>query len=156
MYRLFEGPARILGVRDGRRNCKGFEGLRGSVERGNPGWVPTIAQGREVEISSLQAELRLALQSYDMEIRDLPPKLWTAIRERQAFTLVEGSDPVNLAYKGRIPAEDLVANVIRHEQCALCLEQVEVFVIHNGRLLNSGKKLALPQIPIYPGINSPI
>src|SRR5438132_4597142 len=26
MYRLFTGPTRILGVRDQRRNCKGFEG----------------------------------------------------------------------------------------------------------------------------------
>jgi hypothetical protein len=26
MFRLFAGPARILGVRDGWRNCKGFDG----------------------------------------------------------------------------------------------------------------------------------
>src|SRR5712692_6734419 len=38
MYRLFRGPARILGVRNGVHNCKGFEGPAGSVERGTPGF----------------------------------------------------------------------------------------------------------------------
>ena len=37
MYRLFTGPARILGIRDRRRNCKGFDGEPGTEERGNPG-----------------------------------------------------------------------------------------------------------------------
>jgi hypothetical protein len=37
MYRLFAGAARILGIRDRRRNCKGFDGELGTVERGTPG-----------------------------------------------------------------------------------------------------------------------
>ena len=45
MYRLFEGPARILGVRDGKKNCKGFEGAPGSSERGTPGFMPTGGVG---------------------------------------------------------------------------------------------------------------
>jgi hypothetical protein len=39
MYRLFTGPARILGVHDGKRNCKGFEGQQDTVERGTPGFI---------------------------------------------------------------------------------------------------------------------
>jgi hypothetical protein len=35
------------------------------------------------------------------------------------------------------------------------LEQVDFYVIHNGRLLNEGKKLALPPITPYPGLDSP-
>jgi len=58
MYRLFSGMTRILGVKEGRRNCMGFEGLPESVERGTPGWVPSAAEGRDVEISSWRAELR--------------------------------------------------------------------------------------------------
>src|SRR6266550_2304190 len=56
MYRLYAGPARILGVRDRRRNCKGFDGAPGTEERGNPGWIPSVGNGREVEISSFDAE----------------------------------------------------------------------------------------------------
>jgi len=156
MYRLFEGAARILGVRDGRRNCKGFEGLPGTVDRGNPGWVPSVAEGREVEISSFEAELRRALQPYDLDLRDLPPKVSLAVKERKAFTLVEAVAPLGLLYKGRIDAEDVVSKVIRHDQCTLCLEQVEFYAIHNGRHLNEGKKLSLPPIPPYLGLEGPI
>src|SRR5213592_1895749 len=64
MYRLFGGPARILGVRERRRNCKGFDGEPGTVERGTPGWIPSLSVGRDVEISSFEAEVRQALRPY--------------------------------------------------------------------------------------------
>jgi hypothetical protein len=154
MYRLFVGPTRILGVSNRRRNCKGFDGESGSVERGTPGWIPNLAGGREVEISSFDAELRAALEPYGIDFQDLPPSMRRALSERQAFTLVEGKEPVNL-YKGRIDVEDLVAKVARHDQSTLCLEQVDFYVLHNGRMLNEGKRLALPPITPYPGLDTP-
>lgn len=155
LYRLFTGVARILGVRDGRRNCKGFEGDAGTVERGNPGWIPNVAAGREVEISSFEAELLAALEGYDMTSDELPPRVAAAIKSRHAFTLVEGQDPVGV-YKGRIDAEDMLNKVVRHEQSTLCLEQVDFFAIHNGQLLNDGKRLSLPPVTPYPGFESPL
>jgi hypothetical protein len=155
MYRLFSGPTRILGVRDGSRNCKGFEGAAGTVERGTPGWVPNLAEGREVEISSFDAELRNALDPYNAALTDLPERMRVAIHARQAFTLVEGQEPADV-YKGRIDVEDLLAKVVRNEQSTLCLEQVDFFVIHNGRLVNDGKRLRLPAIGPYPGLEAPI
>jgi hypothetical protein len=155
MYRLFTGPTHILGVRDHRRNCRGFEGEPGTEERGTPGWIPSLVAGREVEISSFQAELRTALQPFDVTVDDLPEPVRAAIGARTAFTLVEGVDPKGL-YKGRIDAEDLIAKVVRHEQSTLCLEQVDFFVMHNGRLRNDGKRLRLPLITPYPGLESPL
>lgn len=155
MYRLFTGPARILGVRDRRRNCKGFEGEPGTVERGTPGWVPSTSAGREVEISSLEGELRQALAPYDTTFDDLPASIRAAIRARQSFTLVEGEQPTGL-YKGRIDAQDVIGKVTRHEQSTLCLQQVDFFAIHNGRLLNDGQKLQLPPIAPYPGLEVPV
>jgi hypothetical protein len=154
MYRLFTGMSRIIGVSEGRRNCQGFEGLAGSVDRGTPGWIPNIAGGREVEISSFDAELRAALEPYGLTIQDLPPRLKAAINSRKAFTLVEGESPTGL-YKGRIDVEDLLAKVVRHEQSVLCLEQVEFYALHNGRMLNDGKRLQLPPITPYPGLDAP-
>lgn len=154
MFRFFGGIARILGLRDRRRNCKGFEGPGASVERGTPGWIPTVAAGREVEISSLEAELRQALAPYGLTDADLPERVRNAIKTRQAFTLVEGEDPTGF-YKGRIDSDDLIQRVVRHEQSTLCLEQVDFFAIHNGRILNEGKKLTLPPITPYPGLDSP-
>lgn len=155
MYRLFKGPARILGVREGRRNCKGFEGVSGTVERGTPGWIPNLPAGRDVEISSLDAELGGALSNYDAAIDDLPKPVRTAIQARKAFTLVEGEGPEQL-YKSRIDADDFIGKITRHDQATLCLEQVDFYVVHNGRLANDGKPLRLPSISPYPGLDSPI
>lgn len=154
MFRLFTGPTRILGVRDRRRNCQGFIGASGTVQRGTPGWIPSLAAGRDVEISSFDAELRTALKPYGIAIDDLPLGARAAVIARQAFTLVEGEEPIGM-YKGRIDADDLIAKVIRHEQSTLCLEQVDVFAFHNSRLLNEGKKLVLPPIAPYPDLESP-
>ncbi len=155
MFRLFTGPARILGVRDRRRNCKGFDGAPGSVERGTPGWIPSLSAGRDVEISSLDAEIRQALEPYGVTLIQLPGRIGDAITGRQAFTLVEGTEPTML-YKGRIDADDLISKIVRHEQSTLCLEQVDFYAIHNGRFLNDGKKLVLPPITPYPGLDSPV
>src|SRR5882724_8986996 len=50
MYRLFTGSASIVGVREGKKNRKGFEGPAGSVDRGTPGFMPDAANGREVPV----------------------------------------------------------------------------------------------------------
>ena len=155
MYRLFSGPARILGIRDRHRNCKGFDGEVGTVERGTPGWMPNLAAGRDVEISSFEAELRQALEPYGLSIANLPKPLRAAIAGRKSFTLVEGELPSGL-YKGQIDADEFLGKVVRHEQSTLCLEQVDVYAIHNGRVQNEGKKLELPLIMPYPGIDSPV
>ncbi len=68
--------------------------------------------------------------------------------------MVEGERPA-LIYKGRVDADDLIAKLVRHEQSALCLEQVSLFAIHNGHALNDGKRLTLPTIPPHPGMESP-
>ncbi len=154
MFRLFSGPTCILGVRNRRLNCKGLDGEPGSVERGTPGWVPSVNAGREVEISSLEAELRRALEPYGVTPEDLPAPVRSAIKARQAFTLVEGEQPFGL-YKGRIDAHDLIAKVGRHEQSTLCLQQVDFFAMHNSRMLNDGQKLMLPPITPYPGLEAP-
>src|SRR5215467_2255850 len=154
MFRLFKGPARIIGVRDRKRNCKGFEGEAGTVERGTPGWIPNLAGGRDVEISSLEAELNSVLAPYNMKIDGLPKSVRDAVSARQAFTLVEGEYPEEL-YKGRIDADDLAAKLVRHDQATLCLEQVAFYAMHNGQLLNGGNRLALPLITPYPGLDSP-
>jgi len=72
-----------------------------------------------------------------------------AITARKNFTLVEGESPIGL-YRGQIDAEDFVAKAVRHQQSTLCLEQIQVFAIHNGRVLNEGKKLELPTIFLIP------
>src|SRR5207302_5405556 len=63
-------------------NCKGFDGDVGTVERGTPGWMPNLAAGRDIEISSFEAELRQALEPYGLSIASLPGPLRSAITAR--------------------------------------------------------------------------
>lgn len=154
LYAWFTGQCRILGVSVTRRSCKGFEGARDSEVRGTPGWIPSVAEGREVDIVSVEAELRMALEGYGISAEDLPEKVLAAIRVRGAFTLVEGVGAIH-QYKERFDAEELVGKVLRHEQMTLVLDQVQVFALHNGVLMNAGKALSLPPIPPYPGLETP-
>lgn len=154
MHRLFGGPARILGVREGKRNCKGFEGPASSVERGTPGFVPDAASGREVPIASFDKELEAALAPFGIELADLPDVVREAILEREAFTLVEGVDPFEL-FRGRINEEELVRKTIRHEQSTLALQQMRIYAMHNGYAMAGGAPLELPAIPPYPGLEGP-
>ena len=85
----------------------------------------------------------------------MPGPLRKAVTARKSFTLVEGEAPLML-YKGQVDADEFMAKVVRHGQTTVCLEQVDVFAIHNGRVLNEGKKLELPPIIPYPGIDSPV
>lgn len=155
MYRLFRGPARILGVRDKRLNCKGFLGPSNSLERGIPGFMPDIAAGRDLTIVSCEAEVVKALEPYGVAFDELPKDVQDAIRVRQAFTLVEGIDPVDI-YKDRILAEDLVHKIIRHDQSTLAIQQLRLYVAHNDRLINSGKSLEPEVISPYPGFERPV
>lgn len=154
LYAMFEGQCRFLGVNEGKRNGKGFEGPPLSEERGTPGWIPSEAMGRDVVVASVTAELNEALRPYNLTVSDLPAIMQKAIQERGAFTLVEGTSPTGL-YKGRIDSTDLVSGLLRHEQATLVVEQMDVFAVHNGTFLNNGKPLQLPEIPPYPGLELP-
>ena len=150
MYRLFSGRARILGVKDGKLNCKGFEGPAQSLDRGFPRFLPDEESARELPISKMEAQLAEALRPYNIRIEELPAALQDAIRTRRSFTLVEGVGP-NL-YKGRINVKDLIAKLLRHDQVTAVIEQVRIFATHNGRPFNGGSPLQLEAIEPYPGL----
>jgi hypothetical protein len=158
LYRLFRGCARIFGVRSGKANCKGFEGSPASVERGTPGFVPDSSQGKERTIRSVDEELTTSLKPYGIKSADLPTEVLKAIHAREAFTLVEGVDPLDFSpvWGGRISAEDLIQKVLRHEQSTLPIEQMRVFAVHNGLVLNSGNPLRLEDIQPHVGFEAPL
>jgi hypothetical protein len=155
MYRLFDGLARVLGVREKKLNCKGFEGPPNSLGRGTPGFMPTTASGCDLPIVSWEAELANALEPFDLVFADLPKEVQDAIHQREAFTLVEGVEPRGL-YKGRIDAEDLVQKFLRHDQSTLAVQQLRAYAAHNGRFLNCGKPLELEIIAPYAGFEQPV
>lgn len=154
MYKMFKGPARLLGLSERTRNCMGFEGPSGSLERGTPGFIPSKIEGREVRDVNWKVELNIALRSFGVDFDDLPDKVKNSLLRRERFTLVEGEDPLNL-YRGRIDADDLLQKLSRHEQATLVFEQTQIYAIHNGVSVNAGKALALEEIAPYPALEGP-
>ncbi len=155
MFKMFQGAATILGVRDQRKNCKGFEGSPDTVERGTPGFMPDVASGCDLEIGPWEPILERALKAYDVRVDELPDELQQAIHERNAFTLVQGVEPVRL-YRDRIDVDDLLHKLLRHDQSTLAVQQLRLYAIHNGRLLNGGRPLELDPIAPHPGFEEPL
>jgi hypothetical protein len=153
LFRMFSGEARLLGVREGKRSCKGFEGALGSKERGTPGFMPNVASGRQAPVSALLAELDDVLKPYRLSHTNLPRPLLSAIRQRDAFTIAEGLAPKDV-WRGRIQAEDLIQGTLLHEQASIVIEQIRVYAIHNGATLNAGKPLELDAIAPFPGFET--
>jgi hypothetical protein len=152
LYRMFSGEARLLGVKDGRRNCRGFEGAPGK-ERGTPGFMPTTAAGREAPIASITAELDEVLKPYALSHNELPKPLLSAIKQRGAFTLAEGVGAKDI-WRGRVQADDLIQSTLLQEQATIVIEQVQVYTIHNGNVLYAGKPLQLESIVPHPGFET--
>lgn len=153
LFRMFSGEARLLGVKEGKRNCKGFEGAQRSKERGTPGFMPTTAAGCEAPIVSITAELDEVLKPYRLTHNELPKPLFSAIKQRGAFTLAEGVEPRDI-WRDRIPVEDLVQGTLLHEQATIVIEEVRVYAIHNGDILNGGKSLELEPITPHPSFET--
>ncbi|HUS13137.1 MAG TPA: hypothetical protein VMZ30_21880 [Pyrinomonadaceae bacterium] len=154
MFSLFTGPSRILGIADRTRNCQGFDGPAQTLDRGTPGFMPSVAEGREVHDVDCKSELQRALAPYGLEFDDLPGDFRKVVERRQRFTLVEGEKPVD-SYRGRIDAQTLIPKVLRHDQTMLAVQQTKIYAIHNGVTLNVGKPLELEAIHPYPGLEGP-
>jgi len=149
MYNLFMGPARILGVQNDIKNCKGFVGERDTEERGTPGFMPSIQGGKNASTSFLD-EIADVLEPYDLTLHDLPEDVKGALSQRCAFTLVEGIRPKGYE---KIPVEDLIQKIIKNPQALSPLEQLNVYVFHNGLMVNEKKPLQIEPLPPYPGFD---
>jgi hypothetical protein len=95
------------------------------------------------------------LEPYDIRVEELPDEMQQALRAREAFTLLEGIDPIDI-YLGRIDAESLAEKVLRHDQATLAVQQLRLYAAHNGRLIRGGRPLELEPIKPYPGFENPI
>jgi len=154
MYRMFSGPARLLGVRDGHLNAKGFDGPDDSVDRGRPGFMPSRAEAESAPTGPWQKVLDDVLAPYGLKFNKLPAPVREALRHRGSFTLVEGENPKD-TFQGRIPTENLIQRLIRHDQSTYALEQMRVYVAHDGAILFDGEPLKLEEVPPYQDFESP-
>lgn len=154
MYRMFSGPARLLGVRDSQLNAKGFDGPDDSVDRGRPGFIPSRAEAERAPTGPWQKTLDDVLAPYGLKFSKLPAPVRAALTHREAFTLVEGQEPKDV-FEGRIRIDNLIQRLTRHDQSTYALEQMRVFAAHNGTILFDGEPLKLEEVVPYEGFETP-
>jgi hypothetical protein len=154
MYRMFRGKTRLLGVKDDLRNARGFSGPANTLERGIPGTMPDDLHGRNAPAASTLIELNASLKPFGIVASDLPSEVQRTILTRKAFTLVEGVDPITFG-SGRAHAEALVEKMLREDQSTIAIQQLKLYAIHDGKLLNDGKPLQLEPIPPYEKFERP-
>lgn len=154
MYSRFRGPTYILGIKDEKRNCKGFVGPNDSLERGIPGFIPNQSLGKDASIDKLwDDELVEQLVDFGLDFASLPNDVKTTLKARKAFTIVCGINPIDWGKKADV--KNFIKKVSRHPQSTLALKQVKFYAYHNGKILFNGKPLELEPIPPYPGIEGP-
>lgn len=148
MTQMFDDRSYVHTVKNGLGNVYGTVG--GSIHLG---YFPDRIKGKDFGVDDVRSELDLALQEIGLRTSELPDAALQALDRRQGFTLAVGRGAKG--YGGRIPAQQLLDNLVEHPQMRTTLEMCEVYAIVNGTPANSGDALALPEIPPLPGAETP-
>jgi hypothetical protein len=148
MTQMFERYSLLHTVADGKGNRYGVQG--GSIRFG---YIPDRKIGRDFPVADPRKELDLALSHTGYTVDSLPDFARQALADVEGFTLVTGLGP--RGYEKTIPFSRLVESLLEHPQMLLTLQLCAVYVLHNGRAVNGGKPLALPDIEPMKGAEEP-
>lgn len=142
MTQMFTEHAVFHTVRDGK-------GCRYGVKGGEAkfGYVPSPDEGRDYSVSNLEVELDKALAPLHLTVSKLPQPAKEALSRACGFTLVRGVGPKY--FESKIRMTDLVEQVKNYAQMVKTLEYCQVFVIHNGHLIDI-------EMPLRPSAIEPI
>jgi hypothetical protein len=145
---MFDHYALLHTVRQGRGNRYGV--VAGSFRFG---YIPDRDEGRDFLVADLAKELDRVLADVGCSVRSLPKRAQEALQMAHGFTLVTGVAPKG--YGDKIPVHHLVELLEEHPQMIRTLEVCNVYVVLNGRTIDEGKALALPEIGPIEGAEAP-
>jgi hypothetical protein len=148
MTQMFEDRAYLYTVKGGLGNVYGTAG--GSIKLG---YFPDRKRGKDFAVMNVKEELGKALGEIGLNVGDLPSAARTALEKRKGFTLVVGRGAKG--YNPRVPAVQLLGDLIEHTQMRRTLEMCSVYAVVQRKLYNQGKPLKLPEIPPLPGAEEP-
>lgn len=149
MTQMFTDRSYIHTVKDGKGCIYGTIG--GSIRLG---YFPDRTQGQDFEVSDVRAELARALDEIGVNLDDLPSSALETLDKRQGFTLTVGRGAKGYD-TGRVPTAQLMDDLVGHPQMRRTLEMCAVYWLANGKLMNDGERLSLPDIPPLPGAEEP-
>lgn len=148
MTQMFEDRAYLHTVKDGLGNVYGTIG--GSIHLG---YFPERTTGKDFAVTDVKAELERALGEVELSVAHLPQAALEALEKRQGFTLIAGRGAKG--YGSRVPAQQLVDDLVEHPQMRMTLEMCKVYAVANKKLAKDGNPLTLPEIPPLPGAETP-
>jgi hypothetical protein len=148
MTQMFDDRAYLYTVKNKLANVYGT--AEGSVHLG---YFPDRERGRNIRVRNVEAELNRALGEIGLSLDHLPEVAVKALKKRRGFTLIVGRGAKG--YTPRIPAPQLLADLVEHPQMRMTLELCSVYAIVQRKLYNQGRPLELPDIRPLPGAEEP-
>lgn len=149
MTQMFTDRAYLYSVSNGL-GCQ-YGTVAGSAQFG---YFPDRQTGRDFAVADLETELNKALEPLGLNVSDLPKDAQTALAAGSGFTLFAGFGARD--YPTRLPVKELLGVLEGHTQMLMTLKLCRTFAMHNGKLLNGGQHLAIPQIEPIPGAEEPL
>lgn len=132
----FNGPTIYYTLRNSLANIYGFP----EPPRPVTAWLPN---GKNMKIDNPLKFLEGALSQIGLTLSDLPDEVQKQLPSVCGFTLLVGHEPKDVT--GKFLANWI--NILRsHKEMFIPLQNCEVYVIANRRLLNDGKPLSLENI----------
>ena len=148
MAQLFQAEAYIDTASAGL-GCR-YGTVGGSVRFG---YFPDASEGRDFAVDDHRETLRSALAEVGIGLDALPDAAVAALDASDGYTYVVGLEPKGFANK--IPAKQVLEDLLDHAQMRRTLELCKVYVIANGKVLNDSEPLQLTDIPPMEGAETP-
>lgn len=167
-YQMFCGPSYMLGVQEKKQNQVGFIGKHNSLERGFPRYYPATENvvwqkgdklnpgrdERDIQIDNWQDMLVSELVPFKSGLYNLPSEVIDALKERESFTIAVGENAIEWS-DGVSNVKNFIKQLLLHSQSQRAVQQVNFYVIHNGKILFNGKPLKLEDIEPFPSFEGP-
>ncbi|OFV91517.1 MAG: hypothetical protein A3H28_06990 [Acidobacteria bacterium RIFCSPLOWO2_02_FULL_61_28] len=139
MCQMFDSHSLLYTVKNNLGNRYGV--VSGSVKFG---YFPNPADGRDFRVPNAPRALKKALSDVGCDLELVPARVQDIVEKCSGFTMISGFEPKGLS--GRAQFTTLINHLQDHTQMIRNLEDCKVYVILNGKALNNGKPLTLPQI----------
>jgi hypothetical protein len=132
----FSGPTIYYTVKNSLANIYGFP----EPPRPVTAWFP---DGKNIAVNNTRAFLENALSKINIALSNLPEQVQTLLPNMSGFTLLVGHEPKDLAGKFLAGWIGILSN---HREMLIPLQNCEVYVIANRRVLNNGNPLSLQEL----------
>lgn len=148
MTQMFEDYSYLFTVRNGKGSHYGVPS--NSVQFG---WIPSPEDGKDFLVRDMRSTLGAALSNIGVKIEDLPGTAQESLSLANGFTLVVGVNPKECGAK--LPVTEIVESISSHHQMIKTIQLCKVFVVADGKRINQGQALNLPDIPPIEGTSDP-